>query len=82
MNLTIFYVVVINYTTGCESESTGTELLAVFSSNDLAKQFIVDVRNKVPWNKYYDGTLEIEEIPFNCNVVELLTFNRNWLNYW
>lgn len=61
MDKVIVYVVTLNWTTGCESDALSTEVLAVFSKEELAKSYNPDIK----WNKYYEGYLDIEKVEFN-----------------
>lgn len=61
----ICYVVILSWTTGCESDATSTEVMACFSKKEDAEQYMKDKNPLINWKKYYQGCLDIEPIPFN-----------------
>ncbi len=64
------YVVLLEYLSGCESDAISTIVKAVFLNEQKAIDYSEELKLKINWNKYYMGTIEIEEIafePFECN---------------
>ena len=58
------WVVLLNWTTGCESDAESTEVKAVFMTKQDAENYINLIAPKIKWNNYYEGCLDIEEVPF------------------
>jgi hypothetical protein len=62
------WVVYIEYTTGCEADATSTEIKAVFMDKQKAIDYANVIHPTIKWHHYYQGTLEVEEYPFEpCN---------------
>lgn len=58
------WVVVLNYTTGFESDAKSTEIKAVFMSKKEADDYCNVLFNIIKWSNYYEGYLDVEEVPF------------------
>lgn len=58
------WVVSLNWTTGCESDAESTEIKAVFMNKKDAEDYCKILSQKIKWNNYYEGCLDVEEVPF------------------
>ena len=62
------WVVLLNWTTGCESDAESTEVKAVFMTKQDADEYCKILKPQIKWHHYYQGCLDIEEVPFQpCN---------------
>ena len=58
------WVVLLNWTTGCESDAESTEVKAVFMTKQDADEYCKILKPQIKWHHYYQGCLDIEEVPF------------------
>lgn len=64
------YVITLNWTTGCESDTTSTEVKAVCLTLSEAETTKNHIAQTINWDNYYEGYLDIEPIPFYSDLIE------------
>lgn len=58
------WVVLLLWTTGCEADAESTEVKAVFMNKQQADDYCKILKTQIKWHQYYQGCLEVEEVPF------------------
>ena len=58
------WAVLLQWTTGCEADAESTEVKAVFMTKQQADEYCKILNPQIKWNHYYQGCLEVEEVPF------------------
>ncbi len=58
------WAVLLQWTTGCEADAESTEVKAIFMTKQQADEYCKILKPKIKWHQYYQGCLEVEEVPF------------------